>query len=418
MTLDTTDLVVVVALLALAPIARAGLERWRVRVPLVVVEIVFGILAGPAVFGWVAPDGQPLAALSDFGLVMLMFLAGFEIDVPRIKGAPLRSAVAVWFVSLGLGLAAGLAMTLPFHDPSTTGISVGLALTTTALGTFLPIIRDAGLLPTPLGAQVMAIGTVGEFAPIVAIALLLSGRHPGATVAALAIFAVLAAVCVWLAVKPNPRWLDRLVVKTLHSSGQLAIRLAMLVMVLLVWFADRLELDNLIGAFTAGLVLRLALADAPGRLVETVSAKLDAIAFGFLVPIFFVMSGVKFDLDALLHDPGLLARIPVFLLLFLAVRGLPTFISARRGELAPESRELALFASTALPLIVVITTIAVENDYLLSGSAAAMVGAGMFSVLIFPQLALGRQEAAPGTGEGRPESEDAGGLEDEILRDR
>ncbi|WP_436777729.1 cation:proton antiporter [Yinghuangia sp. YIM S09857] len=416
----TQGLVVVILMVALAPIVTAGASKW-VRVPTVVVEILLGVLVGPDVLAWIEENGPMVSGLSEFGLVMLMFLAGYEIDVPRIKGAPLRAAVGGWAVSLVLGLGAGLLMSLVVEGATMTGVAIGLTLTTTALGTFLPIIRDAGLLPTPLGARIMAIGTVGEFAPIVAIALLLSGRHPGATIAALAIFAVLAAATVWLAVKPNPRWLDLVMERTLHSSGQLAIRIAMLLMVALVWFADELELDNLLGAFTAGVALRLSLADTPGALVEMISAKLDAIAFGFFVPIFFVMSGVRFDLAALLDDPKLIALIPVMLLLFLAVRGGPTYVLAGRGDLAGRRRELALFASTALPLIVVITNIAVENEYMQGGTAAALVGAGMLSVLLFPLLALrlaGEDAKGP-----RPEGFDGpeeppGEDEDEVLRDR
>ncbi|WTW94649.1 cation:proton antiporter [Streptomycetaceae bacterium NBC_01309] len=416
----TKGLVVVILMVALAPIATAGASRW-VRVPTVVVEILLGVLAGPDVLAWIDEDGPVVGGLSEFGLVMLMFLAGYEIDVPRIKGRPLRGAAGGWAVSLVLGLGAGLLMSLVVDGATMTGVAIGLTLTTTALGTFLPIIRDAGLLPTPLGAQIMAIGTVGEFAPIVAIALLLSGRHPGATIASLAIFAVLAAATVLLAVRPNPEWLDLVVARTLHSSGQLAVRLAMLLMVVLVWFADELELDNLLGAFTAGVALRLSLAHTPGALVEVISAKLDGIGFGFFVPIFFVMSGVRFDLDALLDDPKLIALIPVMLLLFLVVRGLPTYVLAGRGDLADRRRELALFASTALPLIVVITNIAIENEYMTGGTAAALVGAGMLSVLLFPQLAL---RTAGGDAAGRrPEGfddpgEPPGDDEEEVLRDR
>ncbi|MDI2127514.1 cation:proton antiporter [Yinghuangia seranimata] len=409
------SLVVVVVMVALAPIVTAGLGRW-VRVPTVVVEILLGVLAGPAVFAWLTTDDQLTTELSNFGLVMLMFLAGYEVDVPRIKGDPLRGATVGWFASLALGLGAGMAVGYPAGG-TMTALSVGLALTTTALGTILPIVRDSGILPTRMGGQIMAIGTVGEFAPIVAIALLLSGRHPGATVVALAVFAVLAGACLWLAVKPNPRWLDRLVVRTLHSSGQLAVRLALLLTILLVWFADELELDNLLGAFTAGLAMRLSLNDAPRDLVETISAKLDAIGFGLFVPVFFVMSGVRFDLQALLDRPVLFGFIPLFLVLFLVVRGVPTYLLTRRGAVAPYAKELALFASTGLPLVVVITNIAVDNGYLKSSSAAVLVGAGMLSVLVFPQLALRGRTSRPedfGAADDLPPGDD----EEQVLKGR
>jgi Kef-type K+ transport system membrane component KefB len=380
---DSAPFLIVLALAFLAPLLADRLRPW-IPVPTVVLEVLLGVLAGPSLLDWVH-ETDVLTFFSDFGLGMLMFLAGFEIDTARLSGRPLRRAAVGWCVSLVVGLGAGLL--LVWSGSTMSRLVVGLALTTTALGTLLPILRDAGALPTRFGAQVMAIGTLGEFGPIVAISLLLSDRNSGASAIALACFAVVTAAVLTFARRPLPERLDRVVRATLHSSGQLAIRLAVLVLALLVWAADELGLDVLLGAFAAGMVIRLLLSDMPAESRETVASKLDAIGFGLFVPVFFVTSGVRFDGRALFADVGTAALLPLFVVLFLVVRGVPTYL-IERDEPRTVRTGLALFASAGLPLIVVITGIGVSAGELRPGPAAAMVGAGMLSVLVFPLLGL------------------------------
>ncbi|MEU0931913.1 cation:proton antiporter [Embleya sp. NPDC005971] len=380
---DSASLLIVLALAFAAPLVADLLGR-RIPVPTVVFELLLGVLAGPSALDWVH-EGAVLTYLADFGLAFLMFLAGFEIDPTRLSGRPLRRATLGWALSLVVGLLFGLL--LVWSGSTMSRLVVGLALTTTALGTLLPILRDAGALPTRFGTQVMAIGTLGEFGPIVAVSLLLSGRNAGASAIALACFAAVTVVVFAFARRPLPDSLDRVVRATLHSSGQLAIRLAVLALALLVWAAGELGLDPLLGAFAAGLVIRLLLSDMPAETRETVAGKLDAIGFGMFVPVFFVISGVRFDGRALFADAGTLALLPLFLALLLVVRGVPTYLM-ERGSRAAVRLGLALFASAGLPLIVVISGIGVEEGELRAGTAAAMVGAGMVSVLVFPLLGL------------------------------
>nr|WP_202512952.1 cation:proton antiporter [Streptomyces sp. SID3343] len=374
---------IVLALAFLAPLLADRMRR-LVPVPTVVLEVLLGVTAGPSLLDWVH-ETSVLTFVSDFGLGMLMFLAGFEIDMAGLSGRPLRRAAVGWCVSLVVGLGVGLL--LVWSGSTMSRLVVGLALTTTALGTLLPILRDAGALSTRFGAQVTAIGTLGEFGPIVAISLLLGDRNPGASAIALVCFAVVTALVLVFARRPLPERLDRVVRATLHSSGQLAIRLSVLVLALLVWAADELGLDVLLGAFAAGMVVRLLLCDMPADSRETVAGKLDAVGFGLFVPVFFVTSGVRFDGKALFADAGTTALLPLFLVLFLVVRGLPTYL-IERDEPRAVRAGLAVFASAGLPLIVVITGIGVSAGELRPGPAAAMVGAGMLSVLLFPLLGL------------------------------
>ncbi|MEU1508238.1 cation:proton antiporter [Kitasatospora sp. NPDC005748] len=379
--IDPLALILIPAAAVAAPLLADRLLRW-VAVPTVVFEIVLGVLIGPDVLDWAQVDGL-VDALSEFGLAMLMFLAGYEIDFAKLRGGPLKRAGAAWLVSLVVALGVGAMVN---RDPLN-GAFAGLALTTTALGTILPILRDSGELPTPFGSLVMATGAVGEFGPIIAVAILLSGNSPARTAVILAVFAVITTAAVGFARRPRPDWVTRLIRRTLRTSGQFAIRTVILVLTAMVSAAVWLDLDMLLGAFTAGIISHLLLTDVPEATEEVIEAKLEGIGFGFLVPVFFVVSGMKFDLEALLRDPGSLLLVPVFLLLLLAVRGLPAALLAPIGLGRRDRAALGLYGATALPLVVVITTIEVDAGHLPSSTAAALVGAGMLSVLAFPLLA-------------------------------
>ena len=381
--------------------------RW-LPVPAVVLEILGGILVGPAVLG-LAHDNEIVSAFSELGLTVLMFLAGYEIQMSRIAGAPLRSAGTGWAVSLAIGLGAGIAivkLARPEDDVST-GILIGLVFTTTALGTVLPILRDTGDLDTRFGTFMLSAGAVGEFGPILAIALLLSGQRPLHVAATLVAFVVIAALMLVLASRPRSPRLSRLLGHTLTTSGQLAVRVVMLVVILLAWTAGELGLDVLLGAFTAGLVARQFFSGQDEETQEQTLVRLEGIGFGFLVPIFFVVSGIRFELDALLSGGSALLLLPVSLVLFLIVRGVPTY-AALRGSLSGRDRVGAgIYTATALPLVVVITAIGVERGELTEATAAALVGAGMVSVLVFPLAATRVRRAAPVSGEGWSDSSDA-----------
>lgn len=373
-------LVLVATAAVLAPIIA---EQTRgLRIPAVVIEIVLGVIIGPDVLGLAHPN-QVVDALSDLGLTFLMFLAGYELDLRRIVGRPLARAAMSWGVSLALAL--GLAFTLVITGFALNTTIVALALTTTALGTLLPVLNDAGVIETPFGALVLGAGTVGEFGPIVLVAILLTNENPIASLALLGAFVVLAVTTALLATRPQPPAVVALMRRHLNSSAQLPVRLSVLFVLLLVYLASKLGLDVLLGAFAAGIVVSLF---TQGHDREVVSSKLDAIGFGFLIPIFFIVSGTRFNLDILIHSPLTLLRVAIFLLLLLVVRGLPVlFVYAR--DLRLEQRiPLALFSATGLPLIVVITTIGTSEGRMRPENAAALVGAGVLSVLLFPTLGL------------------------------
>ncbi|MFE6966531.1 cation:proton antiporter [Agromyces sp. NPDC057679] len=375
-------MVLVPAIAVVAPLLVRGLGRW-VAIPLVVFEIVLGLLLGPAVLGWVVPDDF-MGLIAEFGLAMLFFLAGNEIDFRAIRGRPLNRATIGWIISLaaGVGIAALFAPDLP------AAAFIGIALTSTALGTIMPVLRDSGDLTTPFGISVLALGAVGEFGPLLAISLFLSGRSPLVAAIVLLGFAVVAGIAIWLAAKGVGKRMHQVITATLHTSGQFAVRLVIFVLLALVALSIVLDLDMLLGAFTAGVLYRLLLVGAPKHDAEAIESKLEGVGYGFLVPIFFINTGVTFDLEALFADGRTLAMLPIFVMLLLVIRGLPSLLAAPPGSGPRDLAATALFGATGLPIIVAVTAIGVDAGDLESGTAAALVGAGMISVLLFPLIAL------------------------------
>jgi Kef-type K+ transport system membrane component KefB len=372
---------------AVAPI----LCEWvpRVRLPLVVAEIALGILVGPQVLGWAAA-GPTIQILANFGLAALFFLAGFEIDFPAIRGRPILLAGLGWLASLAVCLGVGFG--LQRCGVVDSGLVVGAALATTALGTLMPILRDASELPTRFGAYAVASGAMGEFGPILLIALILSsgeGEH-GTTLLVMLIFTAIIVAGAFVALKFRPPHLVVLLQEKMHTSAQLPVRLAVLVLASLVILARDLGLDSILGALAAGIVVSLA---SPGEYGEALRRKLDGLGFGFFVPIFFVTTGLRYDLHALTASRPALLQLPLFLGLFLVVRGLPALFV--RGELDLWSRiALGLLSATQLPLVVAIAEIGLSSGRLKPETAASLVGAGMVSVLVFPVAALALRRRA------------------------
>jgi Kef-type K+ transport system membrane component KefB len=368
----------------LAPIVGEVLRRFAI--PGVVIEILLGVLVGPQLLDLVRPSGVILS-VSDVGLAMLMFLAGFELDLRVIRGRPLKLAAASW--GLSVAAAAVIALILLATGDWHSGVAIGVAVTTTALGTLLPVVRDSGLLARDLGRHVLAVGSIGEFGPIVLIALLLDQTQPLLSVLLLVGFAALAGLFALAASRPWGTRITEVLRQGLHSSSQLPVRVSMLLIIALILLASRLGLDVLLGSFAAGIIVRIAVtARGANAATDSFRGKLEAIGFGLFVPVFFIISGAKLNLSAFGHHPVALLAIPLFLGVLVLVRGGATFVTYRGALERRERLALAAFSVTGLPLIVVITTIATDDGHLTEQAAAAMVTAGMLSVLIFPVLAL------------------------------
>src|SRR4029453_15512150 len=277
----------------------------------------------------------------------------------------------------------------------------GSALSTTAIGTLIPVLRDAGALRTRFGTYLLAAGAAGEFGPILLVTLVLSAQNPVHETFLLIAFAALALAVAVVSVRSAWRgW--PLLERTLEARSQLAVRLAVVMVFGAVALASSLGFDVLLGGFVAGIVTRLALR---GREVEVLESKLTAVGFGFLIPFFFVTSGMNFDLDAL-SDTSTLLKVPMFVALFLLVRGTPALLLYRRVLGTRDRVALAFFSATELPLVVAITTIAVDEGHMKTATAAALVGAAIVSTLVYPFVGLalrrGHEEHASADESGLP----------------
>jgi len=345
-----------------------------------------GILIGPQVLK-LASAGPTIQVFATFGLAFLFFLVGFEIDYPAIRGRPLAVGVLGWLASLIICLGVGFGLQAAGIVES--GLIVGAAMSTTALGTLLPILRDANELRTKFGAYVMASGAMGEFGPILLVVLALSsgeGEHSGSILLML-VFTLIIIVGAFIAFKYRPPRIILLLQKKMHTSAQLPVRLSILVLASLVILARDFGLDAVLGALAAGVLVALA---SPGAHGESLRHKLEAISFGFFAPIFFIGTGLRYDLNALISNKMALLQLPMFLVLFLVVRGLPALMARRDLDLRSRIA-LGFLSSTQLPLVIAI--IGMKSGAVSTVTAASLIGAGMVSLLLFPVVALNLRRA-------------------------
>jgi len=378
--LDPGEFLAVVATGAVAGTLSALISARGLLIPTVVAELLLGVLIGPQVLG--LEVSAFLRFFADLGLGMLFFFAGYEIDLRRIAGAPLRLAALGWALSLALAYtiggvlaAAGIVLSLLY---------TGSALATTAIGTLIPILSDSGELRTRFGAYLLAAGAVGEFGPILLLTLILSTSSAWHNALILLAFVALAVAVAILATRSSSRTLA-LFERTIEKSSQLAVRWITVLVFSLALVASELGLDLLLGGFAAGMITRQVMRerDMPGF-----DSKLTAVAFGFFIPFFFVVSGMQLDVAALFSSGSGLIKLVVFFLLFLVVRGTPALL-LYRGVLERDERvALALFTSTQLPLVLAITTVARDTGNMRASTAAAQVCAAVLSTLVFPLLGL------------------------------
>jgi Kef-type K+ transport system membrane component KefB len=376
---DTGSFFTVVMVSAIAAITVAVVPN-RFAPPVVVLELMLGILVGPHVLH-LAHNDDFIDFFSNLGLGMLFFFAGYEIDFERIRGRPLELGAAGWAISVGLafgigGILAGLGIIVSF-------LYTGAAMATTAIGTLIPILRDNGELKTRFGTYLLAAGGIGEFGPILLVTLFFSTQSPVHESVILIAFVLLAIAVALASVRLAWRGWPALE-RTFEASSQLAVRVTVVLVFGLVLLASKLGLDVLLGGFVAGLITRMAL---KGHELTIFESKLTAVGFGFFVPFFFVTSGIDFDLSAL-GSVGAMAKLVMFFCLFLVIRGIPALV-LYRGILSSRDRlALAFYSATELPLVVAITSIAIDAGKMRPSTAAGLVGAAMLSTLVFPFVGL------------------------------
>jgi len=386
------NLLVVALVAVLCPLVLGFFPRLRLPSP--VLEILVGVVLGPGALGWVHSD-LPVQVLAIVGLSFLLFLSGLEIELREMRGAPLRRSLVGYGISLVLGLVVGFTL----HAQGTIGDAglVAVTLTATSLGLVVPVLKDAGRLDSAIGKQVLVASSVADLAAIVLLSLLFSTSTAswGTRVILIAGFLVTVALVAAVAVAARgSRRLGMTLERLQDTTAEIRVRLVILMVVGFVVLAEKFGLETILGAFVAGVLVASLDKDTASH--PHLRTKLSAIGFGFLIPVFFVASGIRLDLRGLLASPGSLALVPLFLICILVVRGLAVapYVSAfpRREVVAA-----ALLQATTLPIIVTATQIGIATGRMSPVTAAALVSAGLLSVLVFPLIAVGQLRSADAT---------------------
>ncbi len=370
-----------------------------VKVPPVVLEILGGVLVGPAVLGWVHLD-VAVRVISDLGLGFLLFMAGYEIDLRRFDRRVLALVSRAFVVSAALAVL--VAYGLQFGGQVKDGLLVGITLMSTSLGVLVPILKDAGQTETGFGHLIMAAGSLAELAPLVLLSVFFSASsaNPSVDLGLLAGFIGFTAVVVVVTQRVRGWGPLREVVRRLaNTSSQLRVRLAITFALAFAVAAEHFGLATILGAFLAGVIVRRT--DESAASQEQFQAKLEAIGFGFLIPVFFVSTGVGLDIASLFSSARAIILVPVFLVALLVVRGAPALLYARAvGH--TRARAAGFMQATSLTFIVVATVIGVETGHQRPSTAAALVVAGLLSVVIYPPVALRMLQSAADRQVSRP----------------
>ena len=357
----------------------------RLRLPSVVLEIVAGIIIGPAVLGWVRVD-QSVEVVALIGLAFVRFLAGLEIEFDKLRGHVL------WLAALGFAASVAIAVVVGFALGAAglvdTPLLVAIILCATSLGVLVPVLKDAGEISSTFGQLIVAAATIADFGAIILLTIFFSGEGgTGATLLLLgSLLALAAAVLVVLRGAAHSRRLSEDLLRLQDTSAQIRVRGALVLFVGFAAVAQALGLEVILGAFIAGAIVSLVDRDEVMTHPQF-RHKLEALGFGFFIPVFFVTSGVRFDLDALTASPSSLAMVPIFLAALVAVRGLPA-VAYRSVVGARKARIAGLLQATSLPFIVAASAIGMELGLLDPADGAALVGAGLLSVLLFPLAGL------------------------------
>lgn len=354
------------------------------RMPAVALLIIFGMVLGPSVLDLAHEDGG-IGMLKELGVGALFLLAGFEIELGTLKTRQAATALSTWVICMAACIAGAwwLVKDIPL------AIVMAIAVTSTALGTITPMLKQNKLLGTKVGESVMIHGAIGEVAPITAMALLLGTRSTWVTTLILLAFLLIA-----LAVAVTPRlisilapWVKKAFLSGAGSTNQTILRLIILILAVLMAVTAVFELDIVLGAFAAGIILNRIIPDEFHKGLET---RLDVVFYSMLIPVFFVISGMSIDWHVIANNPLKVLGIP---LLILFTRGVPVFLrenvhhTGSDIETTRERLQVALYTATGLPIIVAVTTLAVSSKIMDTEVASIFIAGGALTVAIFPLLA-------------------------------
>ena len=384
MEISFTSLAIVAAAGFAAPLVLGFFPR--LRLPSVVLEIVLGILIGPSVLGWAQPD-EAVTLMALIGLSFLLLIAGLEVDYDRLRGRLLEVTGVGFVVSFGIGLLAGF-------DLDAAGIVgapllVAIMFSATGLGIVIAVLKDAGAVESPFGQLVIAGSSLAEVGTIILLTLFFSGESTSVTVK-LVLFGLFGLLCLAVVLTvsgfEHSMRLTQALIRLQDTTAQVRVRGAFVLLAIFIVLAERFGLEAILGAFLAGAIMKFVDRDQ-AMTHPQFRQKLEVVGFGVFIPFFFVSSGIRYDAGALLASASTLARVPLYLGILLAVRGLPALLYralVERREVAAS----ALLQATSVGLFVVASQIGQDMGLISAANAAALIAAGLLSVILFPLGAL------------------------------
>jgi Kef-type K+ transport system membrane component KefB len=380
-----TNLLIVVGAGVLAPLVLGYFPR--IRLPAIVLEIVLGIVLGPSGLGWVKPD-LPVSILALVGLAFLLFLSGLEIDIERLRGPILKLTGLAFVISFGIAIVVGIGLKAGGFVKSP--LFVAIVLVATSLGVIVPVLKDSGNIGSSFGQLVIAAASIADFGAIILLSVFFSGKGSSSTAGTLILLTIFALVVVLVGLAivgvEHSMSLSRVLRRLQDTTAQIRVRAAFALLIGFSALADQVGLETILGAFAAGALLSLIDRDE-AMTHPQFRIKLEAVGFGVFIPVFFVTSGLRFDLNALFASASTVARVPLFLLAILLVRGLPASLYTRLVG-RPRAVIAGILQATSLPFIVAATQIGLQLGVVTRASAAGLVAAGLLSVVIFPALGL------------------------------
>ena len=385
------NLLIVVAVAFVAPLLLGFFPS--VKLPSVVLEIIAGIVIGPSVLGIVEID-DAISVVALLGLAFLLFLAGLEIDFSKLRGQVLRLTLMGFAISFGIALV--LALGLKAAGLIETPLLIAIILCATSLGVLIPVLKDAGEISSTFGQLIVAAGTIADFGAVILLSIFFSGKGGVGSTLLLIGSLVLLALVVFISVKTAERssLLRQDLVRLQDTTAQIRVRGAVVLLVGFAAIANSLGLESILGAFMAGAILSLLDKDEAMTHPEF-RRKLEAIGFGIFIPVFFVASGVKYDLTALTSSASNVLMVPIFLAALMAARGLPALLYRRVLD-ARHTLIAGLMQATSLPFIVAAVAIGEDLNLVDAAEGAALIGAGLLSVLLFPVIGLGLLKGGDG----------------------
>jgi Kef-type K+ transport system membrane component KefB/Trk K+ transport system NAD-binding subunit len=386
-----TSLLIVVFLAFSVPVILVQFKK--IRLPIVVGEILAGIIIGRSGFGWVSSDDQILNFIADFGFVFLMFLSGMEIDFSNlglfsgnaVKKTPKRwgpFSIAVAIFVLTLLLAGLISLGLVHLGLARNWWLMGLILSTTSLGVVVPVLKERGIIGNQFGQTVLFAALIADFVTMFLITILVAVLSQGLTLNILLVGLLFVA---FFGALRFGRFFNRLpgVRRTIeelsHATAQIKIRTAFALMLAFVVLSEFLGTEVILGAFLAGACVALLMTPED----KQISTQLESIGYGFLIPIFFIKVGIDFNLSALFNSSRAMLLVPVLIVAAIAVKVLPALLFRLRYSLK-ESLSAGALLSARLSLIIAAAAVGLRLGVISEATNAAILLVAILTVTLAP----------------------------------